>query len=280
MRKRILSVLIPLLILSACTDSVTNVDLPEQDPRYVMHTYLSPEDSIIRVVLGRSRPVFSSDNINDTSWKAGAQVSINGISLSRDSFSNCWSIDANVLNLQAGQTCTALASFQDGTSIQGSCIIPASVNQSLEFIGYDSVEYTWDPNYIEYYARFRFTDIAGESNYYQVGALISYFIQGEGDTLTYFQHGNLECLFSDNGHDGDVNNGRLYILYSGLDPYAPVITSVKLYLFTTDKLYYDYHKALYSQNNDPFSEPVIINSNVEHGLGAVAAYRSYCITIL
>lgn len=269
----------PMLIIVACTETVTNVDLPEQDPRYVMHTYLSPEDTTIRVLLGRSRPVFSTENINDTNWKAGAQVSINGISLSRDSFANSWSISASALNLQAGQYCTAIASFQDGTTIKGSCTIPVSINQSLEFLGYDTVENSYDNSYMEYYARYRFTDIIGEQNYYQIGAAISYYYPGESDTMTYYQNGYLEGLYSDDGKDGDVFSGRLYIIYTGLDPYAPKLTGIKLYLFTTDKLYYDYHKALFSQSEDPFSEPVIINSNVENGLGAIAGYRVYCITV-
>ena len=54
-----------------------------------------------------------------------------------------------------------------------------------------------------------------------------------------------------------------------------------MYLFTTDRAYYEYHKSLYNyQRNNSFTDPVKLYSNVSGGLGIFGAYRLYTVQLL
>jgi hypothetical protein len=64
----------------------------------------------------------------------------------------------------------------------------------------------------------------------------------------------------------------VYLDYaSWLDPDSAFL---RIYLLSTDKPYYDFHKSLenYSLGDTPFAEPSFVYSNVKGGLGIFASY--------
>jgi hypothetical protein len=55
---------------------------------------------------------------------------------------------------------------------------------------------------------------------------------------------------------------------------GPDSAFLRIYLLSTDKPYYDFHKSLenFSLGDSPFSEPSFLYNNVNGGLGIFASY--------
>ncbi len=267
----VLILLISIACIS-CEEMVTNVDVPASEPHYVMHAYLSPEDSMVTVSVGRSTPVFGEQNNNDTTWINTARVFVNGVELSREPGGWKFSEPTSLVPIHAGQSYEV--ELYNGSTLlcSANCLVPSVANQSLVFEGIDSVQYSGD-YYYEYYAKWAFTDLTGSGHYYRIGAEISVADQWSSDTVTYQLFPEVQDFIRDLDNDGQRFSGRVLFLYG---EYSAQVTDLKLTLYTTDEMYYFYHRAVLSQNgDDPFSEPVIVSGNVDGGLGCVAAYRIF-----
>ncbi len=263
------------MIMVSCEDMVTNIDVPQSEPHYVIHSYISPEDSLLTVIVGKSQPVFGQQN-NDNSWVDQAHVFVNNFELSRDNNNSCcfWA-PASVLDIKPGGNYTVLLQIGTQNICQASCTVPVNRNESIIFKDIDSVQnHTSDENsYYDYYVIYSFTDIAGEENYYKVALEVLLLDQYSGDTVVFYDYYQNEQFIKDALFEGGVYTDRIK-----LDMAEPVdnIIGFNFILYTCDKNYYNYHRAIFSQTgNNPFSEPVIIPSNVENGLGCVAGLRKY-----
>ena len=255
----------------SCEDMVSEVDVPHLEAKYVIETYISPEDTIIKVYIGKSNPLFTTVE-DDNTWISSVSLSINGYPLTKEINENYFYINSSTVGIQAGGTYEVVLSAPGGISCSGSCVVPEQMNTSLQFDGFDSSHYMDDPDF-SYYAKYSLTDIAGGENYYRIGIRYSVYDSWENDTIQKMIWPDMEHFFNDNGFDGGIISDRVFFYYnSSLDD----IVHFSLILYTTDKQYYDYHRAILNENaENPFSEPIIIPGNVENGLGCVAAYRCY-----
>jgi len=277
-RKQLIYLLLPLLMAS-CEDMVTNVDVPQSESHYVIHSYISPEDTAVTVTVGKSQPVFG-DQTNDTSWVSQAHVFINDFELSREYGTYYrFSAPAAAFSVVAGESYTVSLRIGSETVCSGSCTVPLSRNESLINDGIDSVENQSfeGTTYYDYYIMYSFTDIAGEENFYRIAAEATYVDSYSGDTSVYSTYPESFQFIKDVKFSGGEYSDRLQL--GGSDALYGII-GLKLILYTTDADYYYYHRAILSQTgDDPFSEPVTIPSDVENGLGCVAGVRKYAITI-
>ncbi|HBG70944.1 MAG: hypothetical protein A2W93_03420 [Bacteroidetes bacterium GWF2_43_63] len=278
MKKTHIFLIALLALFSSCEDMVTNVDVPASESHYVIHSYLSPEDTAVIVYVDRSEPVFG-DSDNDTSWISQAHVFVNGIELSRVSDYNIkFLIPADSLPIVAGETYTV--SLQIGTEnvCSGSCTVPLIRNESLLYKGIDSVENQgYDGfTYYDYYILYSFTDIATVENFYRIAAEFNYVDPYSSDTAVYTIYPESVQFIKDVLFSGSEYSDR--ILVGGSETLSG-ITGLKLFLYTSDNNYYHYHRAILSQTDDPFSEPVIVPTNIDNGLGCVAGYRKYVLNV-
>ncbi|MPM23453.1 hypothetical protein SDC9_69926 [bioreactor metagenome] len=277
-RVYLILVLLPFLFYS-CEEMVTNVDVPQSEPHYVLHAYLSCEDSVVTVTAGKSKPVFG-EQTTDTSWVAQAHVYINDFELTRvPNTYYQFSCPVNAFEVVAGETYTVALRIGSETVCSGKCTVPLSMNETLTFDGLDSVQYDEYEGqaYYDYYALFSFVDPAGDENYYRIGAEMSYYDEFSGDTTVIQMYPSSENFLKDILFDGEDYSGRLLINY--FESISSLV-GLKLILYTTDNNYYYYHRAILSQSgDDPFSEPVTVPSNVDNGLGCVAAYRKFALKV-
>lgn len=274
--KRVLFLSIIVAALSSCEEMVTNVDVPQSEPHYVLHGYFSPEDSSVTVSTGKSTPVFGEQITQDTSWINTAQILVNGQALVREGGSWKFSLPAAAMPLVPGQTYPVQLNVGGTIVCTSSCTIPSERNTSLEYNGIDSVQYG-EEDYRDYYVLWSFYDLPGNGHYYRVGASVSYIDEYEGDTIQYVLFPEAEHFMTDVNSDGERFSGRMYFHYG---QNLGNVLSLTLFLYTTDEDYYFYHRAVLSQNgDDPFSEPVIVPSNIENGLGCIAGCRIYSISV-
>jgi len=259
--------------LASCEEMVTEIDAPSVDPKYVIESYISPEDSMLVVKVGKTDPLFSVVN-NDLSWMSNVEVDVNGQLLTRESNTNIFYIASSAVNVQGGSEFTVTFNYLDSAIISGKCTVPTQVNTSLTFEGYDSIASAWDQGYYDYYIRWSFQDIAGIENFYRVGLIVTWVDEWEYDTIETERYPESQDFISDIERDGENISGRLYLHYG--ESLSDEIIHVSLLLYTSDKMYYDYHRAVLNENSEnPFSEPVIIPTNVDGGLGCVAGVRRY-----
>jgi len=254
----------------SCTEMVTNVDLPEVEPKLVVNSWISPGDTFIRATVTRSFPVGKSHDWNVNPDVTNAVVNIsNGsqtVQLVYDNMERGYRACASGIGLIPGTSYTITAAASGYDAVNGTTTIPAATAPGLEFLGVQQIyDEDWGGDVNRY--DFKIRDIAGQENFYRVYMEFS-FQDDTSFTDYYFREPeNGYPFLSDVNKDGEdilvsFNDGNLFLPYY-----------VRLVVFSTDEAYYRYHKSVYNYSgDDPFAEPVQIYSNINHGLGAIGSY--------
>lgn len=279
------TIIISLLFTISCEREVTDVDLPNEDPKLVVYSYISPTSKLINVLVSKSVPFFgpSSRNIDNTPIKDAVVLISSGTGLvAQISYSpnlNLYSMpnDAN-FPIVAGQTYLLEVSTPDGFRCTAKTTVPANTPDQLIVKKDSTTTNGLGFRVINYQLDIQWADIVNVSNYYTVNVqkLESFYVVNNMDTIYNYNNVCYQVL-NDNGIDGSLFNYKCneYQLFEtlGLDSINPLFRDRKVSLLTTDISYYKYHESLLRYNDDiPFSEPVQVYSNIEGGLGCFGSY--------
>ena len=276
-----------IFVLSSCEKIVDNVSIPAQQPKIVVTCFISPEDTLISANVSLSAPIWSTTSVDLNTPVTNATVIIsNGSTQTQLAYNyqkSCYVTSTNIFPIQPDATYKLTVSVPGYTSVEATCHVPALKNQSLEFLSFDSV--TGDQNSVEYRFKVDFTDFSGVGNYYRVGGiLVTLSDNGIGSTDTMYNtlsFKNNEEFYSDKDIDGQKIMSELKYWkdnYDMVQQGSEKLIRLKILLLTTDENYYQFHKTLSSYTgDDPFSEPTIVFSNIQNGLGVFAAYRKYVL---
>jgi hypothetical protein len=156
---------------------------------------------------------------------------------------------------------------------EASCTVPLNRNLKLEAdtLRADYIN-PYGPVYSNFLIRIFFTDFPGEDNYYRLYCeQETYKFSPKPINYTTRFSGFTNEFFSDNGKKGE----KSLITSININDIKNIDSSFfRIYIFNTDKAYYDYHISLknYNSGEDPFTEASPIYSNVTGGLGIFAAY--------
>ncbi|MBC7571767.1 MAG: DUF4249 family protein, partial [Spirosoma sp.] len=151
----------------------------------------------------------------------------------------------------------------------------------------------------EYYARLRWLDPAGEVNFYRVAGQNEYTYKTQirstpngpvrdslirGQDSWVFNNGSTTTDLGRDGQELISSRGRLAMVYNFRNGEQPSRPKGKLtaYLLNVDENYYRYHDEVARQSkvrNNPFAEPVLIQTNVRGGLGCFGAYNKSTLVI-
>ncbi len=252
----------------SCTEMVTDIDLPVTGPKLVVNSYLSPEDSLIIVVLSKSRPLNQVWTETDFSKAVISLVSSQGsIVIPYDEvIGNIFSLPVSSFPIHAGHTYTLHVSLDGFQPVHGTTTIPPLTNTMIEYTGMTR-QYDFEMEQFYYFLNFSLTDLPGQENYYYARCLVSHLWDTAYFEELYEDRGRL--FLSDKNHDG----GKLYYSFR---TWEEDLHSVKIELYTTDEAFYRFHRTYFSfTGDDPFAEPVVVYSNINGGLGAVGSYRVF-----
>lgn len=269
------SIVLATLGLASCEDLVTEVDLPEYESKLVVQSFVSPDEKYINVIVSESIPVFRDVSTEIPVSIKDAEVYLSGegtnvaVPWTDDQYG--YRIPVEDLDPKPGVTYELSVKVPDGREAKGMCTIPASMNTSLLLtdISLDSNEFE-----SKYTFNFRFTDKSGEGDHYRVGGYV--YIRDDFGGSPYIYPLELErgdTYISDENKDGTVFTFRAstYSYY--------LVEKVEFFLLTTDEDYYKYHKSVeYNYGDDPFSEPTLVYTNIDGGLGVMCGFRTYRIT--
>jgi len=271
----------------SCEKIVDNVDLPQQEPKLVVHCYISPEDTLIKAHVYLSVPIFSNYNIDEYSPVTNATVKITDFSqeatLIYDGIEK-YVISTSAFSILPNNTYKITVSAPGYKAVEASCKVPAYTNETLQIIAIDSIKSN-DYN-TEYKFKIEFTDRPGIGDFYRLsGNVTTVYDDGSGtniDTSEYMLYPKYgQEFFSDKNNDGQKMLSEMnYYKYSYYEEGygGERIIGLKFHLLVTDEHYYKYHKSLSNYSgDDPFSEPTIIYSNMQNGLGVFGAYRKFTV---
>jgi hypothetical protein len=270
---------------ASCEDmfrgAVLEVELPEHQSQLAPYAFFKDTDSILTVMVGKSVGIL--DTINpDVVYGATVELYRNGSLAYTFTFAD--SVNGYQVNLGQPFNPTPGDSYELKVSAPGfeptsaTQIIPQPVLiDALEYDAQGGVDQFGDP--LDIY-NVTLTDPAGVSNFYEVNGYVNVKYQDPFDTTVSFEYsyslyfesndpGFENGTFSDANFDGQQYTLRLetYANFFGSDNYE---VTGEIYLSSATL---EYAKFISSLNNywraqdNPFSEPVLLYSNMSGGLG-------------
>ncbi len=270
---RRLSVLLPVLLLLAACEKEANIKLPDVPPRLVVVGFICPQDTLIRVRLTKSSPIFQLSQVDVNAPVTDATVRIYGnstsIQLTYDNTLELYVVPASQFPVYAGNEYRVEASAPGvetataTTTVPGP--VPADFTASMSYSIDSSQISTWryDVDLSE-----SFTDLPGDGDYYRIHEKAVIYDGILIDTIrTSMGQGELFA---------DRSVARLQTF--DLSMSAPsswaghTLVAMEVYLIHSSREYHLYHHALfnYTGAGDPFSEPSLMYTNVEKGYGIFA----------
>lgn len=289
--------LISMALLTACDSLVKEVDpsrTPSTESQFVVNAYISPQDTVLAVLVTRSRPVFGPSANIDPQTVSNVAVTLSDGSRSvplpfseKDGFHRA---DARLLPIGAGQTYTLTVTAPGGERLTARTTVPQPV--PLEEVKLDSTENTnrFGPGGYSFFLQAFWRDAPGVKNYYRLAGNLFYtqrYTTGQPpreqsvNNVTSFGFGN-GGLVTDENRDGTRISSRRQQIYlpsmsvNGQPPTFPSPVSYIIYLLNVDENYYRYHESAERQDNvndNPFAEPVLVQGNIEGGLGCFGSYN-------
>lgn len=271
-----------LWLLSSCIRDVV-VELPEQDPQLAL-TCTFTADSVWEAFVSRSAGVLEEISYEGID-NATVLLLENGTVIDTLQLLGLGFYSGNGVPL-AGHTYTMQVSAPGLETITASNAAPVPV--PLLSVAYDdSAQITVFDETLDKIS-FSFADAAGSAQFYAVVVYALYpYIDGV-DTVWYPSAVSLftddvklndaiyyqtELVFSDELFDGETPSFTVFAnSYEMADSLNYVIK-----LATLSEDYYRYVTSLskyWSAQGNPFSEPVLIHSNVQNGLGVLAGFSA------
>lgn len=313
-----------LISCETLVNTIPEDKLPKADSQLTMFCFLSPQDTIIRVKVSQTSPLFSEYTYGGSSYfvingdttytgdaLAKATVTISdGVTRAVLPFENegqFYAIPTSRFRIGAGKTYTLTVT--EGTrTAQASCTIPSEAVPIKKFSLDTLISSNFGRRDTTLVTSFTWDDPAGQANYYRVRAYEEVdiptftfdpkdkkYIEGRARIQLYFssrRDDGRSDLLNDTNLDGKTFSSVQFERRISTDPNVryyplpivnnkplvpergPVSMGINLLLNTTDKAYYEFHRSLRQARNDnPFTEPSLVYTNVQGGLGVFAGYN-------
>ncbi|MHC1774662.1 MAG: DUF4249 domain-containing protein [Lentimicrobium sp.] len=274
MKKYIKSILfLPVLLfaLSACDSMISDVEVPDSDPKLVVTGFLSPTDDTITIVVRKTRPLYEPtpgyDNTFPPVNNATVTLSdgLNSISVPYNQLSGAYQIKATAMPVIENNAYSLSVTTPDGYNASATCIVPEGTSPEVEITGIDTLN---EYGTVSRKVSFRFRDLPGNGQYYRVAAGTIYGDEYYFNSYFYetgFERG--EPFVSDKNKDEEYFIYKTWEIYEDNSPDNILYISVSL----TDDNYYNYHRSINSFSGDnPFAEPTPVYSNISGGVGVFA----------
>lgn len=250
-----------------------NVKLPDARPLPVMYSYICPTDSVIRLRLLYSSPLYSSNRIDILSAVPDGDVRISGAQgtaqLVFNQNTQYYELSASSYPIVPGQAYKMTVTTAEGNVATAETQVPLTT-VPINTITLETVQETFGKSDR---AKIYFTDEPGRANYYRLGALYSFVYSWATDTMRQETYTNE--LYSDLNRDGEeVALDRSFFQFSDSTGFYSAIY-YDIFLFNCSRSYYNFHNSLRNYSGDsPFTEPSLVYTNVTGGFGCFGAYTS------
>lgn len=271
--KRLYFILSCLLFLS-CTKEA-NVKLPDTKPLPVMYSYICPSDTVIRLKLMLSSPLYSSDQIDILAPVSDGDVKISSAQGTAQLIfypnTGYYELKTNSYPIVPGQVYKMTV-----TTINGD--VATAVTQ-VPFTSVPINTVTVETIAINYQTGDRikafFTDEANSVNYFRLAASHRFVYNSQTDTIV--NDTQIDELYSDLNHNGESSSlaGTFYQRIDSTEYYSTEYYDI--FLYNCSQSYYNFYKSLKNYSGvgisfPPPAEPTLMYSNVKGGFGCFGAY--------
>jgi uncharacterized protein YceK len=283
------------LLLAGCT-KILNDDLKKKDPKLVVNATIVP-DSAFSVNISRSFHVLEDESDKNLPFldKATVQVFENGDYLFNLDYKTYGNYDKTDYTPETGKKYTLKVScpgFKDVTC-------QASIPEKVPILDFDTTfTHISDEEYGDYYyysGKLKYNDPSGIENQYLLSSKLGYKTE-TGDTIwgeswlwpdeaaeLLALELNGDIFWDDKYTDGkevtiDFNFYTYSTTYPDNDLPETDTVLIVFYFKTINKDYYRYLNSLEKyfydtyEGTGPFTEPVVIYTNVDKGYGIFAGY--------
>jgi hypothetical protein len=289
MNKRILSIfaLSLLIAFTGCEKEVTNIKLPQASSKLVVTSFISPQDTLLRVSVVESVPAIGKSTLSSNTIRDATVTMSNGdrsVTFTYQDTQQAYVADADVLPIVQGNSYALEVVDTKGRKANATCTVPINQPVDVEMV-IDSAKSDY-ADFMQYYMTLNWQDTPGEINYYRIFAEIA-TTQGSHSPFSqrvYFEDSRNDInLLTDNRLDGaKFSSPRGSIWKPPYNPDHPTTNTLVGYLLNTDEHYYRYHQSLnnnYNTDGNPFAEPVLLYSNMNGGLGVFASYNRNTVSM-
>ncbi len=273
--------------LMSC-EMIVDYEFPDQDPKVVVHSFISPGDTLVMVMLTWSKPItrggfeFEPDFIGNAvvkiSEEGGAPAN-----LVYDNTRKLYVIPAAQFPVKEGKQYHLLVQVPGQDEITATTTVPGANNT----IRLNRMDKTPDPYGAERLTvEYQFEDSPGSDNFYMATAYIRQLIFDWRNEDYRYEWAEIyrvsgEKFISNRGREGRTFVQRAeYYIYPEYPDEMPQVPSLNLMLvlLKTDEAYYRYHIKLEQHNPDnPFTEPTQAYTNIQGGLGVFASYAFFSV---
>ena len=258
----------------SCTKEA-NVKLPETKPLPVMYSYICPTDSVIRLKLMSSSPLYSSNQIDVLAAVSDGDVKISSAQGTAQLIFNqntgYYELKTNSYPIVPGQVYKMTV-----TTISGDV---ATAQTQVPFTTVPINTVTVEPITENYQTSDRiktfFTDEASSVNYYRIAASHCFVYNSQTDTIV--NDTQINELYSDLNHNGESSSlaGKFYQRIDSTAYYSTEYYDV--FLYNCSQSYYNFYKSLKNYSGVGISfpspaEPTLMYTNVNGGFGCFGAY--------
>jgi hypothetical protein len=285
-------------VFASCEDlfkgAVLDVELPEHESRLAPYAFFKDTDSTLTVMVGKSVGIL--DTLNpDIVYGATVELYKNGVLEYNFTYVNSvrgYQIElSQPFNPVVGDEYELRVSAEGFDDVKATQIVPEKVDITEATIDYNGgVDQFGDPVDI---IELKFSDPANVQNYYEINGFFNTVYTDPFDSTNIYDFGSQLDLTSNdpNFSDGtmiDANfDGQEYLLrlqsynyFGGTDP--NYVTTSTLFLNSSTPEYINFISSLnnyWNAQDNPFSEPVLLYSNVSGGLGAFGIMRTVVVEL-
>ncbi len=278
--KNIFYIVIIAIFLASC-EKVVNFELPDDSDKLAVFSFISPDDSITKVYVSHLVPVVSVYKTPKAITDAKVTITNNNKEyvLQYDSTYLAHIIPQSELKIKGDETYTLKVSAKGYNDASASITAISETNKSLEFVRF--IKPVGQYNH-EAKIELKWKDNPAKKNYY-VLAMNKVDTTQQQDYYDRFFNLNSMLFYDDAGWNGKEKYSRDFKIFDGTNyQEQDDKPEYEIALINADKHYYLYHKKALEQDeffDNPFTEPTIIYSNIENGVGVFCSYRKYIIRI-
>ncbi len=281
-----ISFLLLSLCLISCEDYV-DIDIPSQEKKIAAYCFLSPQDTLIRVWVFESMPLFgtTSDQPSDAVVQNATVTLSNGnntVTIPYNTTELKYQLHASQFPIEAGVTYRLSIEIPGLSGVHSETTVPTNTPQFSSYVLTDYPGANGNTGSKRFLLNMKWQDFFQETNYYSIKIQNTYHQQVTGQPDYYQSFPVYQQYFKDEGRDGTTIQSTADIetwLYESGE--NNIEKNFVAYLLNCSKDYYLFHLSVEngSSGDDPFSEPTLTYSNIVNGLGCFASFNGSSVVI-
>ena len=267
-------ILINCFLFLSCTKEAM-VKLPESKPLPVIYSYICPTDSIIRLKLMSSSPLFSSNQIDILAAVSNGDVKISSAQgtaqLIFNQTTEYYELKTNSYPIVPGQVYKMTVTTINGDVATAETQVPFTA-VPINTITVETITENYQTG--DRIKAF-FTDETNSVNYYRIAASHCFVYNSQTDTI--INDTQINELYRDLNHNGESSTlaGKFYQSNDSTEYYSTEYYDV--FLYNCSDSYYNFYKSLKNYSGagisfPPPAEPTLMYTNVNGGFGCFGAY--------